>query len=180
MITKKNYTISVWEKKDIAWLILGMILIGMFIGVCISCVVVINTAYADELTYDCWAMCQPGSEVMIREKPDRNGAVVGAVTCGTRMETDWQEKGEWIHLVGVSNETGEGWIHKGYVVFDEPYHIEAEGVITGKGRVACRKAIEGKRKGWVNAGSSVTVYWISQEWAVTDRGFISCDYLEVP
>jgi hypothetical protein len=52
--------------------------------------------------------------------------------------------------------------------------------ICGKARVACRKTIGGKRRAWAKPGSTVTVYWISEEWAVTSKGFIASRWLEVP
>ena len=65
-------------------------------------------------------------------------------------------------------------------MFDIPYHIDAEGVIKGKGRVACRDGIDGKLIGWANPGDMLAVYWVSNEWCITDLGYISMDYVEVP
>ena len=131
-----------------------------------------------------WVLCQPGNgkpnEVMIREKPGRKSAVVGAVSCGDYLATDGKTRGRWIHVIDLASETGEGWISAGYVVTDQPYHIDADGVIRCKGRVACRDSLDGKRIGWAQPGDMVTVYWISEDWAVTDRGYISTRYVEVP
>ena len=40
-MNRKQYTTEVWKKKDIRWLAAGMLAIGIFIGVCISCVVLL-------------------------------------------------------------------------------------------------------------------------------------------
>lgn len=171
----------IYRDRELAWMLTGVSVIGVFLGVCIACIVaMVSFASAEGATYTRWVICEPGSEVLLRESPSRHAEIVGAVVCGEAIRTDGRERNGYIHLVGVSNETGEGWIHEGYVVYDEPVRIDAEGVITARGRVACRKSIGGKRKAWAAAGSTVTVYWISREWAVTDKGYISSDYLEVP
>lgn len=177
----KQINARIWRDRDILGLVAGITAIGIFIGVCLCCVVLlISHAEADEMVCTRWVLCQPDSEVLIRARPDRRSEVVGAACCGEQLRSDGRERNGYIHLVDVNNETGEGWISEKFVVFDEPYRIDAEGVIIGKGRVACRDSVSGKRIGWASAWSSVTVYWISSEWAVTDRGYIMSEYLEVP
>lgn len=176
-MTQKHYTAQIWKRQDIVWLVIGVFVAGIFMGVVISCAVFANAALAEDLTYDCWTMCQPGSEVMIRAKPSRQAEAVGAAGCGERLRTDWREKDGWLHLVDVSNETGDGWIHMGYVVFQEPRTVGAEMTVAGCRRVACRKSMNGKRTAWAKSGSRVVVYMIADEWAVTDRGYIQAAYL---
>ena len=170
------------NSKGRFWMELGLGAIGAFLGVAIFCLMVLlwSPVCAEDMRYSCWAFCQPDSEVLIREKPGKHAEIVGAAGSGTHLWTDWEERDGWIHLVDVNNETGEGWISEKYVVFDIPYHIDMEGVIKGKGRVACRDAVDGKLTGWASPGDMLAVYWVSNEWAVTDRGYISMDYVEVP
>ncbi len=168
-----------WEKQGFIFMVIGLLVIGMFLGVAAACTaVLIGEAQAEELTYPCWVMCQPGSEVMIRERPDRRGIVAGSAGCGERLWTDWIEKDGWLHLVDVANESGQGWICEGYVSFSEPEEIYAEMTVTGCRRVASRKGIDGKRTGWIKSGTKVTVYLIGDQWAVTNRGYIHTEYLE--
>lgn len=49
-MNRKQYTTEVWKKKDIRWLAAGMLAIGIFIGVCISCAVLLiaSTDYEPE------------------------------------------------------------------------------------------------------------------------------------
>lgn len=167
------------SRREQVILVIVVFMLGMFAGVMTASLVYLGNAEAEEMemTYKCWAVCQPGSEIMIRQKPNRRAEVVGAVTVGELMRTDWKEKDGWLHLVDVSNETGEGWIHEGYVVFEEPKEINREMTICSRGRVACRKWIGGERKRWVNNGDSVTVYLMTSEVAVTNWGFIMADYI---
>lgn len=165
-------------KREMVYMIAGILAIGIFLGVALSCFVVIRAAEAEDgMEYYCWALCRPGSEVLIRERPGRRSAVVGAVTCGDRMRTDWREKDGWLHVTGLANETGEGWISTRYIVFTEPEMIEEEREIVGGGRVACRKWIEGKRYGWIRSGSFVQVYAMADGWAVTNKGYMQSRYI---
>ena len=183
MNNRNHYTTDHWRKKDIVLTQVTLSIFGIFLGVAFFCLMVLmfSPACAEEMpTYRCWALCEPGSEVMIREKPGKLSTAVGSTVSGAELRTDWEESGNWIHLVELNNETGEGWISLDYVVFDEPVRLDMEGAIKGKGRVACRKCIGGKRKAWASAGSEITVYWWSAEWCVTDRGYIQSKFVEIP
>ena len=188
MNNRNHYNTGAWEKKDIILTQIAIGVFGIFMGVMLFAVMVLLWSPAcaeDEMTYSCWVICQPDQdgnlgEVIIRERPSRNAAEVGAVVAGTRLRTDWKESGKWLHLVDLNNETGEGWICINYIVFDEPIRLDLEGVIKGKGRVACRKSIGGELRKWANPGQELTVYWYSSEWVVTDRGYIQSQFVEIP
>lgn len=171
------------SKREMAWLIAGVFVLGLFAGVALSCFVVIRAAEAESgMRYYCWALCRPGTnehpnEVLIRARPEKKAEIVGAVSCGTKMMTDWKERDGWIHVVDLACEAGEGWIYEGYVVFVEPEIICEEREIVGGGRVACRKWIDGKRTAWAKAGSYVEVYAMADGWAVTNKGYIQSRYI---
>ena len=166
-------------RSELVWFVIGVLAIGIFLGVALSCVIYLGDAEAeDDLVYKCWIMCQPGTDVAIREKPNKKSCVVGSAESCTQMWTDWQEKDGWIHVVDVNNETGEGWIHEGYIVFEEPQIVNQEMHIAGCRRVACRKWIGGPRSKWAKSGGKVTVYLIADGWAVTNRGYIQSEYLK--
>lgn len=178
-IVPLNSTIECWARKDRRCFGWGMFALGTFLGIVITIIVLMltNAAYAeDELTYPCWVICQPDDYVNIRAGANRHAEVTGWATSGMRFETDWREKNGFLHLVGVT-EYGEGWISEGYVVFTDPQTVNREMVITGGGRVAARKAIEGARRKWLKPGETVTVYRISDEWAVTSAGFVQSRFL---
>lgn len=161
------------------WMMLGVVAIGVFLGIAAVCCIAIGSigsAKAEE-TRDCWVMCRPGSDVMIREKPGKRARAVGAACSGAHYTTDDMEADGWIHLVGVANETGEGWIFGGYIVYREPERVDAERTIRSNGRVALRRWIGGKRTGWIRDGQKVRVYWMTGKVAVTDRGFIAAEYI---
>ena len=167
------------KSKAEQWLFYaGLFVLGLFAGVALSCAVLIGTAGAEgDIEYDCWAMCQPGDYINVRQKPGKHTEITGWAVSGMRFRTDGEERNGYIHLIGVT-EYGEGWISESYIVYSEPREVNREMTIREGGRVACRKTISGKRRGWAKSGETVTVYWIGGGWAVTDRGFIQSKYLE--
>ena len=179
MNNRKKYITQIMRRKDMNLFGWGMFALGAFFGIIVTIIVAMLAcpAYAEgEETYDCWVLCQPEDYVNIRKTPSRHGEICGWATSGMRFETDWQERNGFLHLVGVS-EYGEAWISEGYIVFVEPKTTDREMVITGKGRVAARKTIDGQRRKWLKPGDTVTVYRISDEWAITSAGFVRSDYI---
>lgn len=169
----KNYTTYQTTKKDFFFTCLLIATIGILIGVAISCAVVL-TAQAEET--DCWVLCQPDDYVNIRSAPRKSGIISGYAVSGMKLTTDLVEKNGYIHVLGVT-EYGDGWISSGYVVFSEPRTVDREMVITGRGRVACRKTVDGKRRAWAKPGERLMVYMMTGDWAVTSKGFIMAEYL---
>lgn len=166
------------SKRDFILSLVVVFLMGALFGMFISCTIYLSNAEAENgITYKCWAMCNPDSEVIIRERPNKKSFEVGAIECGGLMWTDWKEKNGWLHLVDLDNETGEGWIHEGYVVFEEPELINREMEVMDCKRVACRKYIDGKIIKWAKRRSTVFVYVMTSEWAVTDKGYIMSEFL---
>ena len=43
----KRYTLSLYSRKELAWLIAGVVAIGIFLGVALSCYVIIRAAEED-------------------------------------------------------------------------------------------------------------------------------------
>lgn len=135
-------------------------------------------AGAEGIQEECWVLCEPGSEVNIRETPKMHGTIFGAVPCGTCMWTDRKEKGGFVHVLELPAEVDNGWISTRHIVYDEPRIVGIELAVVAQGRVACRKWIDGKIIRWVHDGDRVLVYAMSDEWAVTDHGYIMSRFLE--
>lgn len=134
------------------------------------------TAYADE-DANAWVLCQPDSYVHIRSRANKHAQSIGYALCGDDFETDGTVRNGFVHLVNAPTESGEGWIAKGYVVFDQPEQVDHAASIEAAGRVACRSVMGGSRRRWVRPGDTVTVYWMSPEWSVTSAGFIMTRYI---
>ena len=154
----------------IAVILLAAVVIALYANL-----FMIARANADVITEEVWVLCEPGGLVNIRNRA--GGRVVADARCGDVLWTDNKSRNGFIHVMELQAEVDEGWISSRYIVYDEPREVNAEMVICSTGRVACRKWIGGKIKGWVQDAEIVKVYWMSDEWAVTDRGYIMSAYL---
>lgn len=135
------------------------------------------TANAEDLTTG-YVICQPGDYVNIRSRPSSRSDVVGMFDVGDQIILDGTRKNGYLHAVHLGLESDEGWICEGYVVYDEPEYINGSAVIVSNGRLAARKNVNGKRTRWLKNGASLKVYYASEEWCVTNCGYVKTQYLE--
>lgn len=133
-----------------------------------------GVAYADN---NILALCK--SYVNIRESPSAKSRIIGYLDCGDGVETDWVRNGDWLHCVNLSLELTDGWVYAGYIVEDQPEFVDSEYKVVSSGRVALRKMVCGKRRAWIKSGKILKVLWRSNEWSLTNRGYIKSEFLEV-
>ena len=158
-----------WLKTLLEIAVIAAVLIGIVSAVR-------GIAKADTITEEVWVLCEPNGTVNIRSKP--GGAVFGGTSCGAKMWTDNRQRDGFLHVLELNAEEETGWISARYIVYDEPHPVDAVMVITSVGRVAVRKWIGGKIIKWLQNGEPVTVYWMSDTWAVTEYGYIKSEFLE--
>ena len=123
-----------------------------------------------------WIMCGPTGRVNIRERPSRKAEVVAWGYMGDEITLDGKKKGMWVHCI-LPCEAGEGWIRGDYLTTDEPEYPENGRFEVDHNKVRIRESAGGKVKGWAMDGDEVTVYQVTPEWCVTNRGFIKTRYL---
>ena len=145
----------------------------------IALLLVFAAIYTGAIADGYFVLCTPGTEVNARISPGKRAEVIGRLVCGEYVETDGIEKNGFVHVVNCSFEMSEAWVSKGYLVPDEPTTYEMDSQIIGSGRVAARNMVNGKRTRWVKPGKGVTVFAWSDEWAVTDQGYIRTKFLEI-
>lgn len=141
----------------------------------LSILLLLGTATAESSKV--WVLCQPDSYVNIRARPSSGSQKEGYAICGDSFETDGKTRSGYTHVF-ASVEAGEGWISNGFIVWDEPEEVNTEMTISSKGRVALRRSIGGNRRKWGHNDDKLKVYWVSDEWSVTDQGFIKTEFLE--
>lgn len=127
----------------------------------------------------CWILCKPGSQVNVRRTPSKTGQEVGFLEVGDWFETDGCCSNGFVRCFGIG-EFGEGWIYAGYVSEYEPEPVFDTYCCVAKNRVACRKWMNGPRTSnpWLKNGSDVQVFYMTEEWAITARGYIQSEWLE--
>ena len=123
-----------------------------------------------------WVLCEQDGCVNLREKP--KGRIFGGATVGAEMLTDGKKKGSWLHVFNIPAEEDRGWISSRYIVYSEPEIVMCNLEIQAEGRVACREYIGGKVKRWLHSGDKVYVYYMSEEWAVTEIGYVMTEFFE--
>ena len=131
---------------------------------------IIQSAYGE----DFYILCR--TKVNIRSKPRKDSAVVAWIECGQMVHTDGKEKNGFVHVVDLPAEITEGWIYSGYLV-DEPPVIRTFRAEVWEGSVIARSSIGGKRLQKLREGRTVTVYARTHTYAVTNKGYIMCDWL---
>lgn len=124
-------------------------------------------------------LCKPKSSVNARISARKRAETVGWYDCGDYVETDGKTRNGFAHIVNCSLEVNEAWISMRYLVKDKPVICEIKTVIIGSGRVAARGWVNGRRIAWLKPGQEVTVFAITEEWCVTDRGYIRTEFLGV-
>ena len=141
----------------------------------LAIILLVSSAYADTV----WVLCQPDSYVNIRQFPSKKHQASGRMECGWDAETNGKSQNGYLYLSSVGTEDGCGWINKGYIIYSEPIVKTFDTNIYSKGRVACWRSIGGKRRCWIKPGAVITVYAVSEEWSITNKGFVRTKYLGV-
>ena len=131
---------------------------------------------ADSETTEAYVLC--ADYVNIRPFPNRKGEALGRFETGDVLHLDGKKKNGYLHCVGTNLEA-DGWIFSGYVVYDRPERIDRDATIVSKGRLAARKYVGGKRTRWLKPLATVRVYSWSDEWCVTNCGYVQTKYLEL-
>ena len=136
-----------------------------------------DVSNAEPITEQVWVLCDPESYVTLRIGPGKSKPDFGGVLCGAELWTDNKKQNGFLHVLEVPAECDTGWISAKYIVYDRPVEVNQRRVITGDGRVACRKWVDGKIKDWIMPGDQLTVFWMSPSWAVTSRGYIKSEFI---
>ena len=142
-------------------------------AVLLAVVLLFSTALAE--TY--YILCQPDSFVNVRSFPKMTADVAGYVEIGERVETDGAKRNGFMHVTSPAFDAVDSWIYAGFLT-DSPVTIETvDSWINSEKRVACRRAIGGKRRKWLLDGVEVVIYARSDSWAITNQGFIQTQFL---
>lgn len=154
----------------------SLILILMVLVACLLIIVsLMDSARSDEK----YILCKPKTEINVRFSPKWDGEIIGHLYFGDSVETDGTVRNGFAHVIDLSFESMDGWIYTGLLVDTPPVVFECKDQIISDGRVAARQYIGGKRNKWLRSGREVIVYAISQDWSITDQGYVQTKYLSV-
>ena len=147
-----------------------IVILIFLIAALLLIVSLIDSASADEK----FILCRPRTEINVRACPKWGGEIIGHLYFGDSVELDGKVRNGFAHIVGLSFESMEG-----LLVDTPPVVFECKDQIISDGRVAARQYIGGKRNKWLRSGKEVVVYAISEEWSITDQGYVQTKYLSV-
>lgn len=143
--------------------------------VILACLSSILPASGTEAVY--FIICNPNSYVCVRNSPKKGNNEAGRFDCGDYVRSDGVKKNGYLHITEAME--GDGWIYAGNVVEDPPVIEKQKMRVNSNSNVICRRSVNGKKVGILTNGDVVTVYARSNEWAVTDKGYIMTEFLEV-
>ena len=135
----------------------------------------IDRAHAEEITTPGFILCK--SYVLIRMAPSRKAPEIGQLDPAELIEIDGKTTDGFAHIVAPC----DGWVWAGYITFSEPKQVNTAATVTAPKRVYCRKWCDGpqvEERPYLISGSEVKVYWLSNDWAITNRGFVRTEWLE--
>ena len=126
-----------------------------------------------------YAVCND-SHINVRAKPSTKAEICGYLDFGWDVQVIDSVKDAtgnvWYKVEGIS-EYGYGYVYGSYLIDYMPVVIDKEYKVNANGRVALYNKINGKRSGWAKNGSVLHVKIWSDEWALTDNGWIRTMYL---
>ena len=140
-----------------------------------ACLSSILPASGSEDVY--FIICNPNSYVCVRNSPKKGNNETGRFDCGDYVRSDGVKKNGYLHITEAME--GDGWIYAGNVIEDQPVIEKQKMRVNSNSNVICRRSVNGKKVGILTNGDVVTVYARSEKWAVTDKGYIMTEYLEV-
>ena len=162
--------------KKVYSILAAVLIVMVIMSVFTIAIALFNAATAEEELAEAWVICQ--DYVHVRISPSRKSDSVGYVDAGDPVLVGSKKKNGFLRCYGIG-EAGEGWIHSGYVVYEKPVKMNCKAYSVSRGKLRARRHIRGKRVGWIKHLEYVTVYWWTDEWCVTDKGFIESRYLEM-
>ena len=127
--------------------------------------------------FTAYVICQKDDYVNVRMYPRKKSEIVGRCDGGDEILTDGYVKNGFLRCYGF--ESVEAWIFAGYVVYDKPEWVNRIGYSVSKATLNVRRFIDGKVIHKLKNLAEVVVYWLSDEWCVTSKGFVKTKYLEM-
>ena len=148
------------------------------ISIVVALLLAVGIALA-EPPEEAWVMCQPDSEVIIRETPSRHAKEAGRLWPGERVELTGNKRGRWYEIF-AHTEVETGWVRGDFLSFFEPMAFPGGKLFTTtKGNLITRMSMGGDvRNRFKRKGVIVRVYMMAEEWSVTNYGYIKTRYLE--
>lgn len=153
------------------------IAVAIWLAITLYISVGLSEAKADDYYETMYVLCD--DYVNVRSSPNKKQDPIGRLEVGDAVTLDGKKKNGYVHVVDLLFEECEGWVHAGFLVPDKPEKENRKATIVSRGRLAARKYVNGKRTRWLKPGATVTVWYWSDDWALTNCGYVQSKYLEL-
>lgn len=161
-------------------------IIAIMIGILLAIDIVLCIAFpadAEDIQPNAWILRrQTTDNVVIQKKPGSQPyeywrQVDNDPACGSALYLTGETHGKWLKCICLYlPEAPEGWIHEGFVVYDEPHPCGMVATVTRK--VTAKESIGGRDAWECMVGDRVKVLYSSGEWSTTIWGFVPTDALD--
>lgn len=160
----------------------GIIVLTILAILCAVLVwMLVEPALAEEEETEVWILMKPGDYVNVRMYPRKKSEAIGRLDAGDSFLTDGKTKNGFLHVLNVGE--CDGWVYKWYVAREQPEIVNEYYTVVAKRQLICRRGVGGPRikgrLGWMKNGTRVKVFCIAGEWAITSRGYVKSEWLEV-
>ena len=158
-----------------------VVLLVLFGLITLLVAILVDPAFAKAEETEVWILMKPKDYVNVRMEPRKSAEVIGRLDAGDHFLTDGKTKNGFLHVLDIGE--CDGWVYKWYVVTEKPEVVNEYYTVSAKKRVLCRRGVSGPRVkgrlGWMKNGTRVKVFCIAGEWAITSRGYVKSEWLEV-
>lgn len=127
-----------------------------------------------------YILCKPGDYINARSTAAYGKNVIGRLETGDEIQVDGKTKNGFAHCTNPTFEDDECWVYTGYIVFDKPQWMNGRtATVVSNYKLAERKSMTGTVNRWLKPGTEIQVFWWTEEWCVTNRGFVMTKYIEL-
>jgi hypothetical protein len=137
----------------------------------LACLMAVFSVSGEEIEY--YTLCQPESHVNARKTPRMRAEIVGRLELGDKVWSDGAKRNGFLHVYGPFE--CDCWVYAGFLVPE--ITVQESEMFIQADKVACRRSINGRRRKWMYEGDRVKVFAFSDDWAITDQGFIMIRFL---
>ena len=170
-MNRNNYTTKCIINKALALILVFVVAVASY-----AIATEVNRVHAETVYATQWIICK--DYVIIRNWPSRGATEGGQLDPGDEIEIDGKTKDGFAHIVSPV----DGWVWAGNIVSSQPEKVDCKAYVTANKRLYCRRWVDGptvESKPYLINGSEVRVYWMNDEWAVTNRGYVKSEWLEM-
>ena len=154
-----------------------ILIVGIIAGIIFA---LESVSFSENIYAKGYIICQPGDYVNVRWSPKVANNKCGRLDAGDEILLDGEIRNGFALCADSTFESSDAWVYLGYIVFDKPVKTDGQkAIVSSNYRLAARQNCTGELRKWLYNGDIVQVFWWSEEWCVTNYGFVKSEYLDL-